>query len=98
MSNTSRFVIWVHRSPNSLFGAASNPVIRNGALLFFDDEDRARAECDRLNAHSGSPHAHYAVQLAQSSAEPISPPKVPSHADAVAPGGDQAASRSVMET
>ena len=96
MSNTSRFVVWVHRSPNSLFGAASNPVIRNGALLFFDEEDRARAECDRLNAHLSTPHVHYAVQPA--SAEPISPPKVPSHAYAVAPGGDQAVSRSVMET
>jgi hypothetical protein len=96
MSNTSRFVVWVHRSPNSLFGAASNPVIRNGALLFFDEEDRAHAECDRLNAHLGTPHVHYAVQLAQASSE--SSPKAPSHAYAVAPGGDQAVSRSVIES
>ena len=64
MSDTSRFVIWVHRRPDSLFGAASNPVIRNGALLFFDEEDCARAECDRLNSHPSNPHAHYTVQLA----------------------------------
>jgi hypothetical protein len=64
MSDTSRFVIWVHRTPDSLFGAASNPVIRNGALLSFDEEDCARAECDRLNAHLSNPHIHYTVQLA----------------------------------
>jgi hypothetical protein len=64
MSDTLRFVIWVHRRPESLFGAASNPVIRNGALLFFDEEDCARAECDRLNAHLNSPHVYYTVQLA----------------------------------
>jgi hypothetical protein len=64
MSDTLRFVIWVHRRPESLFGAASNPVIRNGALLFFDEEDCARAECDRLNAHLSSPHVYYTVQLA----------------------------------
>jgi hypothetical protein len=64
MSNTSRFVVWVHRSPESLSRAASNPVIRNGALLFFEDEDRARAECDRLNAHLGNPHVHYTIQPA----------------------------------
>jgi hypothetical protein len=70
MSNISRFVVWVHRSPDSLFGAASNPVIRNGALLFFDEEDRARAECDRLNAHLGNAHVNYTIQL--SSAAPSS--------------------------
>ena len=64
MSDASRFVIWVHRRPDSLFGAASNPVVRNGALLFFDQEDCARAECDRLNAHLGNPHVHYTAQPA----------------------------------
>ena len=63
MSHISRYVIWVHRSPQSLFGGASNPVIRNGSLLFFNDEGRARVECDRLNAHSGNPHVHYTVQF-----------------------------------
>ena len=67
MSDTLRFVIWVHRRPESLFGAASNPVIRNGALLFFDEEDCARTECDRLNAHLSSPHVYYTVQLAHAS-------------------------------
>jgi hypothetical protein len=67
MSNISRFVVWVHRSPDSLFGAASNPVVRNGALLYFEEEDRARAECDQLNAHLRDPHVHYTVQLAQPS-------------------------------
>ena len=68
MSHVSRYVIWVHRSPKSLFGGASNPVIRNGALLFFNDEGRARIECDRLNARSGNPHVHYTVQFVDGSA------------------------------
>jgi hypothetical protein len=68
MSNISRFVIWVHRSSDSLFGAASNPVIRNGALLFFDEEDYARAECDRLNARFGNGQVNYTVQLLTSAA------------------------------
>ena len=34
MSHISRYVIWVHRSPQSLFGGASNPVIRNGSPSF----------------------------------------------------------------
>lgn len=68
MSDISRFVVWVHRSPDSLFGAASNPVIRNGSLLFFDEEDRARAECDRLNANLGNAHVNYTVQLLTSAA------------------------------
>lgn len=63
MSHISRYAIWVHRSPQSLFGGASNPVIRNGSLLFFTDEGRARVECDQLNAHSGNPHVHYTVQF-----------------------------------
>ena len=67
MSNISRFVVWVHRSPDSLFGAASNPVIRNGAMLYFEEEERARAECDQLNARLCDPHVHYTVRLAQPS-------------------------------
>jgi len=65
MSNISRFVVWVHRSPDSLFGAASNPVIRNGAMLYFEEEERARAECDQLNARLREPHVP--VRLAQPS-------------------------------
>jgi hypothetical protein len=62
MANISRYIIWAHRDAESLFGAATNPVIRNGALLFFGDENHARVECDRLNTYSGSPHVHYSVQ------------------------------------
>jgi hypothetical protein len=56
------FRIWVHRGAGSLFGAASSPVIRNGAFLCFEDEARAQAECDRLNAHRGDLHVHYSVK------------------------------------
>ena len=31
------FRIWAHRSAGSMFGAASSPVIRNGAFLCFED-------------------------------------------------------------
>lgn len=55
------FRIWAHRSAGSMFGAASSPVIRNGAFLCFEDEARARAECDRLNARRGDVHVHYSV-------------------------------------
>jgi hypothetical protein len=56
------FRIWVHRSAGSIFGPASSPVIRNGAFLCFDDQARAQAECDRLNAHRGGPHLNYSIQ------------------------------------
>jgi len=72
MANTSRYIIWAHRDAESLFGPATNPVIRNGALLFFGDEIRARVECDRLNTHSGSPHVHYSVQHARGRAPALS--------------------------
>jgi hypothetical protein len=65
MANNSRYIIWAHRDAESLFGAATNPVIRNGVLLFFDDEICARGECDRLNAHLGNPHVYYSVEVAQ---------------------------------
>jgi len=55
------FRIWAHRSADSMFGAASSPVIRNGAFLCFEDEARAQAECDRLNARRGDVQLHYSV-------------------------------------
>jgi hypothetical protein len=62
MANTTRYVIWAHREAESLFGAATNPVIRNGALLCFADKIHARCECDQLNARSGNPHVRYSVK------------------------------------
>jgi hypothetical protein len=64
MAKTSRYIIWAHRDADSLFGAATNPVIRNGALLHFEDETYAKSECDRLNAHSGNPHVRYSIKHA----------------------------------
>ena len=58
------FLVWTHRSGESIFGAAAKPVIRNGELLCFPNEERARAECDRLNAGIGAPHMHYTVKPA----------------------------------
>lgn len=55
------FMIWTHRNGEGLFGVASKPVVRNGALLCFPNEAAARAECDRLNA-LGAGAAHYSVR------------------------------------
>ena len=64
MANTSRYVIWAQRDVQSVFGAATNPVVRNGSLLSFDDKTRAYIECDRLNALQGNPHVRYSVKRA----------------------------------
>jgi hypothetical protein len=61
-SDTQFFMIWAHRSADSLFGAASSPVIRNGAFLCFESEARARAETDRLNARSGGTNVSYSIK------------------------------------
>ena len=63
-SDTPFFTVWTNGSAESIFGAASHPVIRNGEYLCFETEERARAECDRLNAASGS-HVHYSVKPAR---------------------------------
>ena len=62
------FMVWAHRSAESIFGPTAKPVIRNGAFLCFDDEERARAECDRLNAGLGAAHVHYTVKPAPAQA------------------------------
>jgi hypothetical protein len=56
------FIVWVHRGADSIFGPASNPVIRNGSPLCFESEEKARAESDRLNSRSGGSHVHYSVK------------------------------------
>jgi hypothetical protein len=61
-SDTHFFMVWAHRRAESVFGAGSNPVIRNGAFLCFESEERARAECDRLNARPGGSRVHYSVK------------------------------------
>jgi hypothetical protein len=60
--DTYLFMVWAHRSADSIFGAASSPVMRNGAFLCFEDEQKARAESDRLNSRSGGSHMHYSVR------------------------------------
>ena len=62
MVNIIRFVIWSHRSAESIFGPSSSPVNRNGAILSFENEDRAREECARLNARLGSSTVRYTVE------------------------------------
>ena len=61
-SDTQFYLVWAHRGRDSIFGAASHPVVRNGVFLCFDTEERARAETDRLNARSGGTHMHYSVK------------------------------------
>jgi hypothetical protein len=72
-STMTFFRIWAHRSSGSIFGAASSPVIRNGAFLCFETEQSAQAECDRLNAHMGDLNVHYTV--------------MPTHIEATLPSG-----------
>ena len=52
--DTYIFVVWARRSAKSIFGPASNPVMRNGEFLCFKTEEKARAESDRLNAGAAS--------------------------------------------
>jgi len=61
-SGTYFFMVWAHRSAGSIFGASTNPVMRNGRFLCFESEQKARAEVDRLNARSGGSHVHYRVK------------------------------------
>jgi hypothetical protein len=56
------FRVWTHRNPASIFGAASSPVIRNGAFLCFESEEEARTECDRLNAQRRDLQVRYTVE------------------------------------
>jgi hypothetical protein len=65
MATKTRYVIWAHREAESLFGPASNPVIRSGALLFFTDRLRASCECDSLNSRSGNPYIRYSIKQAR---------------------------------
>jgi hypothetical protein len=62
MVGVVRFTIWAHRSAESIFGPSSSPVNRNGAILSFDNEDRARDECAVLNARLGSSTVRYTVE------------------------------------
>ena len=62
MASATRYIIWAHRDANSVFGPAANPVVRNGALLSFENRTGAHRECDRLNARRGNPHVRYAVK------------------------------------
>ena len=62
MTGSARFVVWVHHSARSIFGAASYPVNQNGVLLAFSDEQDASSRCDRLNARPGSSHVEYTVK------------------------------------
>jgi len=64
-SDTHFFMVWAHRSAESVVGAAAKPVIRNGAFLCFEGEERACAECDRLNSRRGGSRVHYSVKPAQ---------------------------------
>ena len=58
------YTVWCHRSAKSIFGAGSHPVNRNGQILCFETEERARAECDRLNATRTGSHVRYSIEPA----------------------------------
>ena len=75
------FGVWTHRNPSSIFGPSSCAVIRNGSFLCFESEERARAECDRLNAQRRDMQVRYTVE--------------PTHIEALLP--QAAANRSPIE-
>ncbi len=58
------YTVWCHRSAKSIFGAGSHPVNRNGQILCFETEERARAECDRLNAARSGSQVRYSIEPA----------------------------------
>lgn len=62
MIGNTRFTVWLHRGDKRIFGTISSPVSRDGLMLTFNEEGRARAECARLNAASGDPYARYSVE------------------------------------
>ena len=61
MTDSAFFVVCMHRSKRSIFGAACHPVNENGILLAFSEERDARRQCDRLNANRRIPHVSYSV-------------------------------------
>lgn len=62
MIGDTRFTVWLHRGDESVIGLTSGPVSRDGLVLTFKDEERAYAECARLNAGSGDAYARYSVE------------------------------------
>jgi hypothetical protein len=46
MQGTYLFMVWAHLSADSMFGAASSPVMRNGAFLSFESERKTLAEAE----------------------------------------------------
>jgi len=62
MIGDMRFTVWLHRGDESIFAIIASPVSRDGLILTFNDEERAHAECARLNASSGDPYARYSVE------------------------------------
>jgi len=63
MQTDTLFVVLAHRSAKSIFGAATNPIVRNGRLLCFKTEREAHLERDRLNARaSAGSHMRYSVK------------------------------------
>jgi hypothetical protein len=61
-NETYFFMVWAERRADSIFGASSSPVMRNGAFLCFESEEKARAEAARLNGRAGDSHVHYSVK------------------------------------
>jgi hypothetical protein len=45
MMGIIRFTLWAHRSPESIFGAASSPVNRDGVVLTFDRGPLCSLQC-----------------------------------------------------
>ena len=82
LTDTYLFVVWSRRNAESVFGAASNPVMRNGKLLCFRSEAKALAERDRLTCRAGQPHVRYSVRAIHLQ---LKPPRLTAEAATPAP-------------
>ena len=61
-TDTQFYMVWAERRADSIFGSSSSPVMRNGAFLCFESEEKANAEAARLNGRAGGSHVHYSVK------------------------------------
>lgn len=56
------WVVMAHRLSSSIFGQADAPCKRDGQIQYYDTEESAADECDRLNTIITSRNVWYSVE------------------------------------